>query len=210
MKKTILVLFAAALSFAVSAQTFGVKAGLNMSSMSYGSDLDAFSDEANSLIGFSLGATAAFELSDVIDLDASLAFIQKGNSVSFGDDDLKTRFNFIELTPMAAYNITEELAIMAGPYIGFAISGTQDALEIDLFSGESTVTSEDIDFDASEINTLDYGLNIGVSYILNEMIDIRAGYSLGLADMNAADQGDLDLSQKNNGIYFTVGYLFNR
>ena len=73
-----------------------------------------------------------------------------------------------------------------------------------------TITSEAIDFEEDEVGTLDYGLNIGVSYVLNEMIAINAGYSLGLADLNA-EGGEFDgedYSKKTNGIYFSVGYLF--
>ena len=96
-----------------------------------------------------------------------------------------------------------------GPYVGFALSGTQDVAEIDLITGETSIKSEAIDFEESEINTLDYGLNIGVSYVLNEIFVINTGYSIGFADLNGGDQGGLDLSEKTNGIYFSIGYLFD-
>jgi len=55
---------------------------------------------------------------------------------------------------------------------------------------------------------LDYGLNVGFSYVINEMLEVSAGYTLGFADLNIEDQGDDDLSMKTNGILFSVGYLF--
>lgn len=215
MKKITLFLVAGVFSFVATAQTFGVKAGLNMGNISNGSDAqevyDLMDASNNMLIGMSIGATASFEISDLMNLSTELNFTQKGTkmSVEGSDDDFTTRLNYIDIVPSASFNLAEGFSANVGPYVGFALSGTQTVQEIDLTSGETTSTQESIDFEESEINTLDYGLNVGVSYVLNEMIDIRAGYSLGLADLNAADQADLDMSMKNNGIYFSVGYLFN-
>ena len=162
------------------------------------------------ILGISVGATGLFELSDLMNLSAELNFTQKGTKASMEgmDDDFVTKINFIDIAPSASFKINEGFSANVGPYIGFALSGTQTVQEIDLITGETTITSEAIDFEEDEIGTLDYGLNVGVSYVLNEMIAINAGYSLGLADLNAAEQGDDDLSQKTNGIYFSVGYLF--
>ena len=126
------------------------------------------------------------------------------------DDDFLTKINFIDIAPSTSFKISEGFSANVGPYIGFALSGTQTVQEIDITTGEITTASEAIDFEEDEIGTLDYGLNVGVSYVLNEMIAINAGYSLGLADLNAeaAEFDDGDHSQKTNGIYFSVGYLF--
>ena len=214
-----LVVLTATISFA---QTFGVKAGLNMANITNGSDLQEMYDEVgvknNMMIGISVGATGTFELSDVLDLNAGISYIQKGTTLSVDftgdgeDENISTKLNFIDIAPSVSYKITNELSASIGTYVGFALSGTQDEIEIDITNGEliTTITSEAIDFEEDEIGTLDYGLNIGVSYVLNEMIAINAGYSLGLADLNAegGEFDDEDYSQKTNGIYFSVGYLF--
>ena len=145
-----------------------------------------------------------------------ISYIQKGSTFSFdltgdGEDlNLSTKLNFIDIAPSVSYKITNELSASIGTYVGFALSGTQDDFEIDITTGETTTTSEAIDFEGDEIVRLDYGLNVGVSYVLNEMIAINAGYSLGLSDLNAiaAEFEDGDHSKKTNGIYFSVGYLF--
>ncbi|MBT3417405.1 MAG: PorT family protein [Flavobacteriales bacterium] len=217
MKKLFTILTLVALTATISfAQTFGIKAGLNMANTTNGSDLqemyDAFEIKNNMMLGISVGATGSFEISDLMNLSAELNFTQKGTKASMGgvDDDFVTKINFIDIVPSASFKIAEGFSANVGPYIGFALSGTQTVQEIDLITGETTTTSEAIDFEEDEIGTLDYGLNIGVSYVLNEMIAINAGYSLGLADLNAegGEFDDEDYSQKTNGIYFSVGYLF--
>ena len=208
-----LVVLTATISFA---QTFGVKAGLNMANITNGSDIqemyEAVGAKNNMMLGISVGATGSFELSDLMSLSAELNFTQKGTNTSFEgmDDDFLTKINFIDIAPSTSFKISEGFSANVGPYIGFALSGTQTVQEIDITTGEITTASEAIDFEEDEIGTLDYGLNVGVSYVLNEMIAINAGYSLGLADLNAeaAEFDDGDHSQKTNGIYFSVGYLF--
>ena len=223
MRKLCTILTIVALTTTISfAQTFGVNAGLNLANLTPGSDMqsdmDDFEGTSNMIIGISVGATGTFELSDVLDLNAGISYIQKGTTLSVDftgdgeDENISTKLNFIDIAPSVSYKITNELSASIGTYVGFALSGTQDEIEIDITNGEliTTITSEAIDFEEDEIGTLDYGLNIGVSYVLNEMIAINAGYSLGLADLNAegGEFDDEDYSQKTNGIYFSVGYLF--
>tara|TARA_B110000495_G_C22876392_1_gene511132 strand:- start:180 stop:869 length:690 start_codon:yes stop_codon:yes gene_type:complete len=225
MKKLCSILIIIALTTTISfAQTFGVNAGVNLANLTHGSDMQDLQDAAeatsNMIIGISVGATGTFELSDVLDLNAGISYIQKGTTLSLDytgdgeDEDISTKLNFIDIAPSLSYKITNELSASIGTYVGFALSGTQDDLEFeyDMTTGEiiTTITSEAIDFEEDEVGTLDYGLNIGVSYVLNEMIAINAGYSLGLADLNA-EGGEFDgqdYSKKTNGIYFSVGYLF--
>jgi long-subunit fatty acid transport protein len=225
MKKLCSILIIIALTTTISfAQTFGVNAGVNLANLTHGSDMQDLQDAAeatsNMIIGISVGATGTFELSDVLDLNAGISYIQKGMTLSLDytgdgeDEDISTKLNFIDIAPSLSYKITNELSASIGTYVGFALSGTQDDLEFeyDMTTGEiiTTITSEAIDFEEDEVGTLDYGLNIGVSYVLNEMIAINAGYCLGLADLNA-EGGEFDgqdYSKKTNGIYFSVGYLF--
>ena len=223
MRKLCTILTIVALTTTISfAQTFGVNAGLNLANLTPGSDMQAEMDDfegtSNMIIGISVGATGTFELSDVLDLNAGISYIQKGATLSVDltgdgeDENMSTKLNFIDIAPSVSYKITNELSASLGTYVGFALSGTQDEIEIDITNGEliTTITSEAIDFEEDEIGKLDYGLNIGVSYVLNEMIAINAGYSLGLADLNAegGEFDDEDYSQKTNGMYFSVGYLF--
>ena len=93
------------------------------------------------------------------------------------------------------YGINDELSVILGPYAGYALSGTNDVSVIN--ADGSTVNTENW-HKAAELNQIDFGINIGVSYIINETIDLRTGYSLGFADLD--DSGVNNSSIKTNGV----------
>lgn len=64
---------------------------------------------------------------------------------------------------------------------------------------------------------MDFGLNIGASYFINDAMSISAGYALGLTNLiyinddtkDAVEAMDEDLPYlKNSGIFLTFGYSF--
>ena len=67
------------------------------------------------------------------------------------------------------------------------------------FAGESE--SEDLKGEDFE---LDYGLLLGVDYMINTNMGIRASYYLGLADV--VKDNDSDLNFKNRGIGISLLY----
>ncbi len=91
--------------------------------------------------------------------------------------------------------------ILAGPYIGFALTGS--------ISGESTIFGETNTFDNgiewgsgdNELKRFDYGLSGGVGLGYSEW-SFRVTYSLGLA--NIANEESTDL--KHRVMAFTVGF----
>jgi len=203
----------------LNAQNIGLKFGLNLAGLNFGHDLqsqfDAVDAESKTMMGLTGGVSFAFELSETVDLDVGLSFTQRGNTWSIpsfigdGNDELSRTLNFIDIAPLFKFNYAGDFSVLIGPYVGYAISGTDDVYEIDNALNYTIVTEPIDDFEAAEINTLDYGLNIGASYVINNAVDIRAGYSLGFANLNAAeDQEDVDVSTTSNGLYLTVGYLF--
>ena len=59
---------------------------------------------------------------------------------------------------------------------------------------------------------MDFGLNFGASYSINDAMSVGAGYSLGLTNLSY-DEDDLpsgedQLSIKNSAITLTFGYMF--
>lgn len=203
----------------LNAQNIGLKFGLNLAGLNFGHDLqsqfDAVDAESKTMMGLTGGVSFAFELSETVDLDVGLSFTQRGNTwlipsfIGDGNDELSRTLNFIDIAPLFKFNYAGDFSVLIGPYVGYAISGTDDVYEIDNALNYTIVTEPIEDFEAAEINTLDYGLNFGASYVINDVVDIRAGYSLGFANLNAAeDQEDVDVSTTSNGLYLTVGYLF--
>ena len=182
-----------------------------MANVTLGSDLEEsfinFGITKKGILGISGSFLTSFEIGDLMYFEPELSFVQKGWALSSDliEDDLKWTFNFLELSPILRYGINDELSLILGPYAGYAFSGTNDVSVIDA-NGNTTVTTEEIDFEAANLNQIDFGINIGVSYIINETIDLRTGYSLGFADLD--DSGVDNSSVKTNGVFLKVGYLF--
>ena len=192
-------------------QKFSISVGANMANVTLGTDLEesftTFGITKKGILGISGSFLTSFEIGDLMYFEPELSFVQKGWALSSDliEDDLKWTFNFLELSPILRYGINDELSVILGPYVGYALSGTNDVSVIDA-NGNTTVTTEEIDFEAANLNQIDYGINIGVSYIINETIDLRTGYSLGFADLD--DSGVDNSSVKTNGVFLKVGYLF--
>ena len=211
MKKIILVGLITCIGTLSYSQKFSISVGGNLANVSLGSDLEesftSLGITKNGIIGVSGSFMSSFEIGDMMYLEPELSFVQKGWALSSEliDDDLQWTFNFLELSPMLRYGVNEEFSIILGPVVGYALSGTNDVSEIDN-NGNTTITTEEIDFEEAGLNQIDFGLNLGISFIINETLDFRTGYSLGFADLD--NSGFDNSSVKTNGIFLKIGYLF--
>ena len=228
MKKLFTILTVVVLTTTASFGQFSAKAGLNLANMSIsGSGSD---DSENGMkLGMIIGVSYAMELSDAMSLDIAAAFKQSGSKTS--DEQTVGGFttatessmslNYLDISPSLAFNVSDAFSLSFGPYLAFAMSG-KTAGEVTL-SGfgtgldGTTETEDDIKFgdgdEDSGIKAMDFGINIGAAYNITDAINVSAGYSLGLSNLNYID-ADVDYgddgepSLKNNAIYIGVGYTF--
>ena len=143
------------------------------------------------------------------------------------------KINFIDINTNISYKLTNRISFSSGPYISYAINGKQKMITFDpmAFGGfgipgvptSSFLPPDDtiwtsINFDnpdypkyESQVSRLDYGLDIGLSYLIAERIQLKTNYSLGFSDLHLAAEniGEKDYSQKTSVFYLTIGYLFN-
>lgn len=227
MKKLFTILTVVALTTTVSFAQFSVKAGLNMANIVNNDD-----DADNGMkLGMIIGGNYAMELSDAMSLDVSVAFKQSGTKESdeetSGGVTMKSTqtiaLNYLDVSPSLSFNVSDAMSLSVGPYVAFALSGnlkweySAEGNGVD----ESESDSEAIDFgdgdDDDGIKAMDFGLNIGASYSINDAMSVSAGYALGLTNLiyidddmkDAYDAMDEDLpSIKNSGIFLTFGYTF--
>ena len=117
------------------------------------------------------------------------AFVQRGTKSSIEILDVKVEgsntYNYLSGYALYPYAIQEELSAFGGLQAGFFLSG----------SGE--VEGESYDFESDDIG-LDYGLLLGVDYMFDTNMGIRASYYLGLADV--VKDLDSDSNFTNTGI----------
>jgi opacity protein-like surface antigen len=177
----------------------GAKLGLNISSLRSDMDFD-------SKIGFNLGVFAEINLSDKLIFQPELLYSTQGASFeqSFDSNSFKVTnsVDYLNIPLILKYGVTDKLFLEFGPQLGFLLSGESKYEET--FGGETTSETEDI---KEFTNSIDFGLNFGVSFDIAENIMIAARYNLGLS--NIIDEEDSDDEKLQNSVFsLSLGYRF--
>ena len=199
MKKflTVVVLFAALMT-AVPAKAevkFGVKGGLNLTSMS----LDAKAIDKSNQAGFFIGPTFKFTLPIVgLGFDASALYDQRKAEV----DDTSIKQQSIQIPINIRYGIglgsTASIYFFAGPQFGFNV-GDKD-IKTDV--GNWTFKSSNI------------SANVGLGLMLLSHLQISANYNFGLGKTGEFDEflpGAVNAIKENgklNAWQIGVAYFF--
>ena len=193
MKKIFTILSAIMLTVSISAQEFGVQAGMNMANIS-GEDF-----ETDMKIGINGGVTVAFSLTDLMNLETGALYSSKGAQDEDSGLKLSISLSYIEIPLNISYSVSDQISLMAGPYFGLLMSAQNK------ISGELLGQPFDQEEDIKETTAnMDFGINIGASFSINESISVGAGYQLGFADIDS--EGDVDVTHSN--IHVGISYLF--
>ena len=183
MKKILMIVAVLALIVSTSfAQTYGVKAGLNISNLKI--DGDGASASFDSKVGLTIGGFARYNFSEEFALQPELLFSQYGAKVA----DATMKLNYISVPVMAKYYFSG-FNIQAGPQLGLLMSAKAD--------------DEDI---KDGMKGMDFGFNIGAGYDFENGIGIDARYNIGLS--NIAEETEDDAKLLNKGFQITLGYAF--
>ncbi|MBL4745474.1 MAG: PorT family protein [Flavobacteriaceae bacterium] len=204
MKKLFLTAMIAVLSVVcIHAQaSFGVKAGVNFANMT--------GDVADNsmLTGVHIGVIGEFKVSDKFSVQPELLYAMQGykskdfDGLVTSDDTLK--LSYINLPVMLKYYMIEGMSIEFGPQIGILLAAKADGSEI--YEGETTSWK---DYDMDEyLEKVDFSLNFGLGYELENNLFFQARYTIGLSDISKQEEG-YEGKLKNNVIQLSVGYKFN-
>ncbi|RLJ32522.1 opacity protein-like surface antigen [Chryseobacterium sp. 7] len=192
MKKLILglALVAGTFSFAQKTSTstaasspvrFGLKAGLNISSIS-NSDL-------NSKAGFYGGVFANIPVAQDFSVQPEVLYSGLGGKYK-GNSDIKLNTDYIAVPVMLQYNLIPNLYVEAGPQFGFLISA----------KGKGNGASVDV---KDNFKTFDFGLGLGAGYYFTQNIGVNVRYTAGLSDIPKNNTGDAS----RNGV-FQIGLAY--
>ena len=184
MKKilTVVVLFAALMT-AVPAKAevkFGLKGGLNLTSMSFDSNIIDKSNQA----GFFIGPTLKFTLPIVgLGIDASALYDQRKAKV----DDTSVKQQSIQIPINLRYGIglgsTASIYFFAGPQFGFNV-GDKDIVSS---AGEWTFKSSNV------------SANVGLGLMLLGHLQVSANYNFGLGKTGEFSENTIPNQIKENG-----------
>lgn len=207
MKKIILAVALLA-TLAVTAQetkiTFGVKAGLNLSSANVERDYDT---DVSSLAGFHVGGFANFKIDDKWALQPELLFSTQGFKEYLNDGgyifDDKYKLTYLNLPVSFQYAAASKLHIEAGPQVDFLVSGKADGKYYDPMFDE-TQTQNNVDI-KDRLKSIAFGFNVGAGYAITSQLSASVRYHLGLSEID-----DLEgVKMKNRNIQVGVGCTFN-
>jgi len=201
--KKLIIFIAVAVLFTYSAdsfaQTFGVRGGLNMSNML--SKSDAHTADLKAIVGFHIGGTAEFEITDMFSFETGLFLMTMGFKNEGELVDYKTNLLYlnIPITAKARYELDNfNLYGLFGPYIGLGLSGKYKADDesVDVKWGSG---------DSDDLKRFDFGWTIGAG-IEYEAFMAGLSYNLGLANIAAQTEGGY--KAKNRAFLISVGYRF--
>lgn len=197
MKKTVVLTILALMALvtvpAKAQLRFGVKGGVNISSVHFNSDIL----NADNVTGFQIGPMIETTIPLVgVGLDAAILYSQKGLGV--GSEEIKTDYIDVPVNLKWKFGLPIVKAYLAaGPYIGFRVGGDK---------------IWDVIGEQIEAKSFSAGLNFGAGVELWSHLQVGFNYGLGLTD-NYSSTALSGISSekttgKNRGWAITAAILF--
>jgi hypothetical protein len=140
---------------------FGLKAGLNISSLDvkHGVDWDAKA-------GFHIGGLAHVHLAPHFAVQPELVFSQQGGK----DGNDKWKINYLNIPVLLQFMTGTGFRIQTGPQLGFAVSS-------EFKQGNVEIDNDD------DVNTVDLSWTFGASYLCAGGFGIDARYNHGITNI---------------------------
>ena len=236
MKKTITLTLVTLIALNLNAQSllpkkYGVKIGANIANIHSEANSGAQNIKSSALIGVSGGFYMEIPLNDKWYINPELIYTQKGGSFTYNyqhdyqvnERDLhktenELKLTYIELNPTVSYKANEKISLNFGPSISYLFQPVYNILS-DTGENENDPLHEELPDAEYKEETLDFGINIAISYYLTENFLIETKVNTGLmstgeiskiiyTENNGNDTRSNIYTMKNRGISFSLGYLF--
>ncbi|GAB3720672.1 porin family protein [Flavobacterium koreense] len=181
--------------------TFGVKAGTNYSNV-YDSEGEDF--VADGKFGLAAGAFVVVPLGKIFGIQPEVLYSQKGfksTGTFLGTNYEMTRTtDFIDVPILVSIKPVEYVSLLFGPQFSFLMKQTDD------FTGGSLSTSQQDEFDNSNLRKNIFGLTGGVDFNIDHLvIGLRGGWDV---KNNDGDGNSTTPRYKNMWYQATIGYKF--
>jgi hypothetical protein len=190
----------AAAAAAPGEMSYGVKAGINISSLKLHSDSDNVSINGDGRAGFVGGFWVARDFNPRAGIQIEALLSQKGSEFNPGEidiDDASFKLTYIEIPALARINFPlapTTVRVLAGPTFAFHVNETIK------FGGV------ELDADQVDLKTFEMGFALGGAVEYRKFI-VDARYTWGLTDINGSDDVD-EPSAKNKTFSISFGYRF--
>ncbi|AJW61789.1 porin family protein [Elizabethkingia sp. HX WHF] len=198
-------LLAGTFAFSQVGPKFGIKAGMNVSSISENGGLS----DTKSKIGFNAGVFLNAPLSSNFSIQPEVIYNDLGSKVTFGRDNqnsYSTNLGYISVPVMFQFNATQQFYLEAGPEFSFLVSAKNK-----LKDGNGNVSVDDWTKTATDnLNTFNFGLGVGLGFNITPNLGINARYVAGLTNIGKTDNpiGYSYSKSKNNVFQVGLGLAF--
>jgi outer membrane protein W len=184
---------------------FGVKGGLNVTTLS--GDIE----EAEAKIGGHVGGFAEFRCNKFAiqpELLLSMQGAESNYTNYFGGDFYSSRYEanllYLNVPVMAKYYILPKLSAEFGPQIGILLDAETKYSET--INGDVQYSeNENV---RSDIKTIDVGLNLGASYNFNDHIGVGVRYTMGLTNIDDSKPAPFEPKADVKNQVFTASFAY--
>lgn len=179
---------------------FGIKAGMNVSSLSN----DGTLEDQGSKIGFNAGVFANIPVAESFSIQPEVLYSQygdkyddviAGNRISYA-----RHHDYIAVPVMFQYNFIPNLYVEAGPEFGFLVNAKNKLKN----ETNNDVINESGDY-KDNLNGFNLGIGLGAGYYFTDNIGLTARYVAGVTDIAKDRPGNSDAIRNN---VFQVGLAF--
>jgi opacity protein-like surface antigen len=186
--------------------TFGVKGGMNVSSLSNGADLS----DSKSKIGFNAGVFANIPIASSFSIQPEVIYNDLGSKVTrefsaVGNTykaDYSRNLGYIAVPVMFQYNALPNLYLEAGPEFGFLVSAKD---KFKSSTNGNTSSSQTASLNKDDFNTFNLGIGIGAGYYFTQNLGLTVRYTAGVTDIYKDNSGD---AVRNNVFQVGLAYKF--
>jgi outer membrane immunogenic protein len=181
---------------------FGIKGGMNVSSLSDDGSLE----DQGSKIGFNAGVFATIPVAESFSIQPEVIYTQYGDKYDYRapitNDRISyaRRLDYVAIPLMFQYNFIPNLYVEAGPEFGLLVSA-KNKLKNESNNDPLNTTGDYKD----ELNKFNLGIGLGAGYYFTDNLGITARYVAGVTDI-AKDRPNGSDAIRNNT--FQVGLAF--
>ncbi len=166
---------------------FGVKAGLNISSING----LVSSNQSKAKLGLNAGFLASISVAKKITLQPEILYSDKGYRYSLSDiiSEGTLSFNYLSVPLLVGFQPDERFTILAGPELGY------------LIKANSKFDNQDVDV-SDNFRKIDVGLNVGLAYRIVKGFGLELRYCHGfgrLVEGMIVDQYGAEIGHKKMG-----------
>ncbi|MCT2563793.1 porin family protein [Chryseobacterium herbae] len=196
--------------------TFGVKGGMNISTVSEVYDNGWMYSDQKAKIGFNAGVFANIPISEKFSLQPEILYSGLGAKIETsrmfdlgpmtkleGKETLS--LSYLSVPVMFQYNIIPDLYVEAGPEFGFLLGGRSKGEWTDTTDNIKTTTSYSDKLSNGLFNKFNFGIGIGAGYYFTQNLAVTARFTAGITDIYKHDNGN---AVRNNAFQVGLAYKF--